>query len=212
MPLPTGLTIGELEKSSMPSAAKSSLRKWWDHNKDNKMTQAKLHAAAAGHGIRAGGEAVLVGGALGAVHALSPTGLDVNKVPVDGVIGAVALVGSIMMAHTEVGADLRNTATTALGILSFRKVHDMTRDMQIKKAGITPGGGAAIPPGIGAPISKIAGEYDPSDPAMGAMGYVSDQGFNKMSHFNGPSRKWGTGFFGADSGAEDPVVKAARYL
>jgi len=195
MAMPTGMTVGELEKT-MPPAQKTALRRWWDANKDSKMTQAKLHVAAAGHGVRAGGEALVVGGALGAVHALSPTGLDVKKVPIDAVGGALALVASIGMAHTEVGADLRNAGTTALGIFAFRKTHDMVREVQIKKAGITPGGGAAIPAGIGPAISKVAGETD----------------FNDMSNFNGPSRRWGSGIIGMDAGAEDPVVAAARYL
>jgi hypothetical protein len=196
MAMPTGMTVGELEKT-MPPAQKTALRRWWDANKDSKMTQAKLHVAAAGHGVRAGGEALFVGGALGAVHALSPTGLDVKKVPVDAIGGALALVASIGMAHTEVGADLRNAGTTALGIYAFRKSHDMVREMQIKKAGITPGGGAAIPAGIGPAISKVAGETD----------------FNDMANFNGSGRRsWGSGIIGMDAGAEDPVVAAARYL
>lgn len=197
MALPTGMTVGELEKSNMPPAQKTALRRWWDANKDSKMTQAKLHVAAAGQGVRAGGEALFVGGALGVVHAMSPTGLDVKKIPLDAVSGALALVASIGMAHTEVGSDLRNAGTTALGIFAFRKTHDMTREIQIKKAGITPGGGAAIPAGIGPAISKVAGETD----------------FNDMSNFNGsPRRSWGYSIVGADAGAEDPVVAAARYL
>jgi hypothetical protein len=197
MALPTGMTVGELEKSNMPPAQKTALRRWWDANKDSKMTQAKLHVAAAGQGVRAGGEALFVGGALGAVHAMSPTGLDVKKVPLDAVGGALAIVASIGMAHTEVGSDLRNAGTTALGIYAFRKTHDMVREVQIKKAGITPGGGAAIPAGIGPAISKVAGETD----------------FNDMSNFNGsPRRSWGSSIVGADAGAEDPVVAAARYL
>ena len=160
------------------------------------MTQAKLHVAAAGHGVRAGGEALFVGGALGVLHAMSPTGLDVKKVPVDAVGGALALVASIGMAHTEVGADLRNAGTTALGIFAFRKTHDMTREIQIKKSGITPGGGAAIPTGLGTKISKMAGETD----------------FNDMSNFNGAGRRRSATINGPDIGAEDPVVAAARYL
>jgi hypothetical protein len=188
MAMPTGLTVGEIEKSNMPADVKSKMRQWWEANKDSKLTQAKLHVAAAGSGIRAGGEALFVGGLLGAAHAASPTGLDIKKVPIDAVGGALAIVASVGMAHTEVGSDLRNAGTTALGVFAFRKTHDMVREVQIKKAGITPGGGAAIPAGIGPAISKIAGEA----PA---------------------SRSWGAGFTaGADAGAEDPVIRAARYL
>ncbi len=186
MSIPTGMTIGELEKSNMPAAAKSSMRRWWDANKDSKMVQAKLHVAAAGQGVRAGGEALFVGGILGVAHAMSPTGLDVKKVPLDAVGGAVAILASVGMAHTEVGSDLRNAGTTALGIFAFRKTHDMTREIQMKKSGITPGGGAALPSGLGQKISKI-----------GAEG----------------GGDWRSGFAGdSDIGAEDPVVKAARYL
>jgi len=191
MSLPGGLTVRELEGSNMPAATKSSLRRWWDENKDSKLVQAKLHVAAAGQGVRAGGEALFVGGLLGAAHAMSPTGLDIKKVPVDAVGGALAIVASIGMAHTEIGSDLRNAGTTALGVFAFRKTHDMTREIQLKKSGVTPGGGAALPKGLGTSMSKIAGEGD-----------LDQSGFNGS----------GTGFFGADAGAEDPVVRAARFL
>jgi hypothetical protein len=185
MATPSGMTIAEL-----PPAQRSQIGKWWDANKASKLAQAKLHIGAAGQAARTGGEALLVGGGLGVMHALSPTGLDVKKVPMDALGGGIALVGSVALAHTEVGSDLRNVAGTALGIFAFRKAHDMTREIQLKKSGATAGGGA-VPAGVGQKISKIAGEGD-----FGAEG----------------RRSWGTGFFGADAGAEDPVVAAARYL
>jgi len=199
MAIPSEMTVSEL-----PPAVRSIARRWFDANKDSAVARAKIHAAAGMSGLRAGGESLVVAGALGAAHALSPTGLDIKKVPVDAAFGAVALLASVGLATTEGGADLRNAGAAALAVFAFRKSHDVVRAIKLKQSGITPGGGAALPAGLGQPMSKIAGEGDYGQP------YTTNHtsfGFNQ-SNFNGPR----TGFFGADVGAEDPIVKAARYL
>jgi hypothetical protein len=102
------------------------------------MARAKLHAAAAGQGLRQGGESLLVGGLLGAASVELKTGLDVKKVPIDAVVGVLGLVGGAAMAHEEFGVDLRNAGASALSVFSYRKTQAF---LAAKKtaAGGTPG-------------------------------------------------------------------------
>src|SRR3990172_9167545 len=125
--LPTSLTFKELSESGMPAAQKSAIRRWYESvsGGSSAMARAKLHAAAAGQGIRQGGEALLVGGLLGAAHVELKTGLDVRKVPVDAVVGVLGLLGGAAMAHEEFGVDLRNAGAAGLAVFSFRKTHDL---------------------------------------------------------------------------------------
>ena len=117
--VPSNLTVKELEDSGAPGM--SAIRRWYESAKGgaSAMARAKQHAAAAGQGLRQGGESLLVGGALGALHAAK--GLDIKKVPIDAVVGVVGLIGGAAMAHEEFGVDLRNAGATGLGIFAFRK-------------------------------------------------------------------------------------------
>lgn len=103
----------------------NALQKWFDHVKSGSsaMTRAKQHAVATGEGLRQGGEALLVGGILGAIHV--EKGLDHNKVPVDAAGGVALLVASVALAHEPMGVDLRNAGSTALGIYGFRKTYEL---------------------------------------------------------------------------------------
>jgi hypothetical protein len=91
------------------------------------MSRAKHHLSAGGEALRAGGEAGIVGGALGAMHAMLPTGLDLDMggpmpVPLDGAVAAAGLIGSAIAGPGDgFGTDLRNAGTVGLGILTFRK-------------------------------------------------------------------------------------------
>src|SRR5262245_58249567 len=95
--LPSNLTVKELAESGAPSGQMSALKRWYESVKggSSAVARAKLHASAAGHGLRQGGEALLVGGALAALHAKK--GLDIKKVPVDAVAGLIGLVGGAAM-------------------------------------------------------------------------------------------------------------------
>lgn len=200
MSVPSTITFDSLASSNMPPAAKSSIRRWYESSQGpgggNPIALAKLHAKSAGEGLRAGGESLLIGGALGAFHAKSATGLDVKKVPIDAVVGAMGLVAGTMLAQEEVGKDLQNAGAAALAVYAFRKTNDLVVGAMIKAAGLTPGGGATIPAGMKT-ITKID--------ATGAA-------------IHGDGRSWGTGFGAGHSGpgssdmGEDPIVRAARAL
>jgi hypothetical protein len=139
--LPGSLTVHELSESGMPEAQKSAIRRWYENAKggSSAMARAKLHAAAAGEGLRQGGESLLVGGMLGAAHVQLKTGLDVKKVPIDAVVGVLGLLGGAAMAHEQYGSDLRNAGAAGLAVFSFRKTYALLAEKK-KKAGGTPGG------------------------------------------------------------------------
>ena len=113
------------------------------------MARAKLHAVAGAEALRAGGEAAVVGGALGVASVALPNGLDVvvsqnnNKVPklpIDGAIGAALLVGSVIAAGEAHGVshDLRNAGAAAFAIFSFRK-SEQYMSKQYRMQGKVPG-------------------------------------------------------------------------
>lgn len=134
-----------IESSNMPSRHKSALRKWFDDAKGG-MSLSRVgsrHISAAGSGIRQGGEAIMVGGALGLAHAQLPTGLDVKigkaKLPMDGVAGVLGMVAGIGMAHEEYGTDLRNAASSCLSVFTFRQGYRFLAQYKTKNGG-KPGG------------------------------------------------------------------------
>lgn len=136
--IPSNLTVKELEDSGAPGV--SAIKKWYDSAKGagNAIARAKMHAAAAGQGMRQGGESLLVGGLLGAASVHLKTGLDVKKVPLDAVVGALGIVGGAAMAHEEFGVDLRNTGAAALSVFAYRKTQAYLAE-KAKAAGKTPG-------------------------------------------------------------------------
>lgn len=143
---------------------------------------ARTQATAAGENLRAGGEALLVGGLLGIVHNVSPTGLDIKKVPVDGLVGGLSLALGIALAHKEGGRDLSNAGIVSLGIMSFRKGHDLVATIRGKK-------NASGKPSL---ISKTGSAFGADEPP--SRGWRS----NIMASM------------GAES--EDPVVSLSRKL
>lgn len=100
--------------------------------------RAKLHAAAAGKGLRQGGESLLVGGLLGAASVALPTGLDVKKVPIDAVVAGVGILGGVALAHEEFGVDLGNAGSAAAAVFSYRKTQDFMA-AKARAAGKKPG-------------------------------------------------------------------------
>ncbi len=200
MSVPTGITYDSLAKSGLPSPVKSQVRQWYERTLANggdsyesKIALAKLHARAAGEGIRAGGEALLVGGVLGAAHAHLRGGLDVRKVPIDAVAGVLGIVAGTFAAQEEVGKDLANAGAAALAVFSFRKTQDLVAEIKLKQSGITPGGGASTGQ---IKISKAQfageGEFGAEAPRRGILGTM----MGKV----------------ANSFGEDPIVTAARGL
>jgi hypothetical protein len=116
--------------------SKSAIRKWYEQMvpSSRHMERAKHHLTVTGEAIRGGGEGLIIGAALGAVHASLPTGLDIKVpmgtgkaalLPADAVLAALALVGSAAMGPNDaVGTDLRNSGIAAASVFSFRKTAD----------------------------------------------------------------------------------------
>jgi hypothetical protein len=142
---------------------------------------------AAGQGLRAGGESLLVGGALGAAHAHLKGGLDFKGVPIDAVAGIAGLIGGTLGADEEIGRDLANAGAAALAVFAFRKVHDLTAEVKLKQSGATAGGGAAT-----GQIRISKAQFG----AEGRSGILGRGRANANASFNG----------------EDPIVAAARGL
>jgi len=120
----------------MPVEQRSAIRKWYESNLangHNPVAMAKFHLREAGAGLRSGGESLLVGGMLGAAHAYLPGGLAYKKVPVDGVVGAIALALGVLGAHHEGAKDIANAGATCLGVMAFRKTHDVI--CELRKSG-----------------------------------------------------------------------------
>ena len=191
--VPSTITFDSLANSGMPPAQKSAIRRWYESSQGpgggSKLALAKLHAKSAGEGLRAGGESLLVGGLLGAIHAKNATGLDVRKVPVDAVGGVLGLVAGTLLAQEEVGKDLQNAGSAALAVYAFRKTNDLVVEAMIKATGITPGGGAALPANL-----KTITKIDSTGAALhGDFG----------AGYSGP---------GSSDMGEDPIVRAARAL
>ncbi len=204
--VPDGATLNAMEKAGAPKREVSALKAWYDRTlvngsgEQSRMAVAKLHVAAAGEALRAGGEGVLTGGILGAVHAKLPGGLDakigtganVHQVPIDAIVGVAGLAGAVFGASTPGGKDLQNVGATALGIFTFRKVNDLTVLAAAKAAGA----------------------------ALDANGRPVNQAFHLIGHpqFSGERSTfgWAPGSArprGASHGAdwgEDPIAAAAR--
>lgn len=136
--IPSNLTIKELEESGAPGV--SAIKRWFDSAKgaSNAVARAKLHAAAAGNGLRQGGESLLMGGLLGAASVHLKTGLDVKKVPLDGAVGVLGLVGGAALAHEEFGKDLANAGAAGLTVFAYRKTQAFLAE-KARAAGKTPG-------------------------------------------------------------------------
>lgn len=139
--LPKSLTVHELSEAGMPATQQSAIRRWYESVKggSNAMARAKLHAAAAGEGLRQGGESLLVGGMLGAIDTELKNGLDIKgKVPVDAVVGVAGLLAGAAMAHTNYGVDLRNAGAAGLAVFGYRKTRQLLSEKK-RQAGKTPG-------------------------------------------------------------------------
>jgi hypothetical protein len=157
------MTVSELQASGAPGM--SSIRRWYESVRggSSAMARAKLHAKAAGDGLRSGGESLLVGGALAALHV--EKGLDYKKVPLDAVIGGLGLLGGAAMAHEEFGKDLGNAGSAALAIFSFRKTFEFLAERKKKEGGAVAGGLKG---------ASIAGEsdYGAEDPVIAAARFL----------------------------------------
>lgn len=151
-----------VESSNMDHSTKSTMRKWLDSMRSGVSitTRAKSHVAAAGQGVRLGGEAMLMGGLLGIAHCEMKNGLDIKgKTPIDLITGLAGLAGGVVFAHEEFGRDLTNAGGVALGVFMFRHAYGITAS-RAKKAGKRVGGTFAGDLDDASDASSMAGEFD----------------------------------------------------
>lgn len=123
------IVFDSIAQSNIPAQAKKSIIRSW-YERASGVGSAALQHRAVGHAregfqaFRAAGEAGMTGGVLGLVDA--EYGLDQGKdknIPVDGVLAVVGYGASIIMAHdpTGISTDMRNVASDALSVLTYRK-------------------------------------------------------------------------------------------
>lgn len=113
--------------------------------------------------FRKGTEALGTGAALALVHVETEGGLDKFGIPVDGVGGAIALIGSAFFPNSEVSPDARDIGADALTVWSFRKTTDLLVEKRISN-------GKAVPRHL-SPANRIEGENSGSageDPIVNA--------------------------------------------
>jgi hypothetical protein len=151
------MMLSHIEHSNIPHTEKSAIRRWYDKvHSGGHLARAKKHVAAGGNTIRQGGEALMVGGILGAVSAKLPNGLDANvrgkSVPIDAIVAVAGLGLGVVAAHEEFGQDLTNAGATAMAIFAFRKTEKLVKDKLAQK-------GAAPAKQLAAKVGKVAGEY-----------------------------------------------------
>jgi hypothetical protein len=101
--------------------------------------------------VRQGAGSLATGAFLGIANAELPHGLDsigTHKLPIDGVGGAIALLGgAALAAHGTgfgLGNDIRNAGATALGIYGFRKGHDFHAERKLRIGRRAPGGARPV--------------------------------------------------------------------
>lgn len=165
------MVFNHILRSNIPKEEKSTIRRWFDSLTGGKATEVIERygldkpaetTVTAGEVVIAGSEALGVGGALGAMHALMKDGLDQKipftntRVPVDGALGGMGYLGAVFSPVAK--EHLKNIGTSATAVYGFRKFHDM---LAAKRS-----------------ISKIEGEETPTtsdkledeEPAPGDIG------------------------------------------
>lgn len=109
--------------SNISRSGKSSLMKFYEGFRDGAVVVSPSGLVKnAGTVIRQGGESMLVGGTLGALHGMHPKGLDaVQDIPGDAVIAGVALAAAAVTPNASYNDELRNVGAAAIAVFSFRK-------------------------------------------------------------------------------------------
>jgi hypothetical protein len=163
------LMFQSIARSNLPQAEKKSLiRNAFESVTGtpytlSKAERFKAHAIGLGEAARGGAEALFFGGLFGLIQVHAPGGLDYkmnqqqkHAVPIDFGVAVLSLAGSVAIAHTSFGTDLRNLGMSGLNIFGYRKMIDLA--VARKNAA-----GQATPPHLtpGAPAgAAVAGERD----------------------------------------------------
>ena len=137
---------------------------------------ARKHAKVTGAVFRGTGEGAVVGAVMGIVNASRQNGLDVqigtskHAAPIDGLAALATGVIAIASAQEDYAQDFVNTAIACSALFTFRKVSDAVTEMNIRKSGATPGGGARVP----GKISKASFGAESDGWATGSSGAIDE--------------------------------------
>ena len=207
MTIPTTMTLDTLIQTGVVKD-RSGIERAFDRLK-NSGNQAEFHALEAVKGMRQVGESGVAGAILGGLHASLKNGLDYalpgdkargTKIPLDGAAMALTFVAGVFAAAEPhgVGKTLMNASAACSAVFMFRQTNDLMTKLNIKKSGITPGGGAALPNANAAAIQPGV---------ISKASFAGDGGYGSGFHSGivGMSRS-------ASHHGEDPIVCAARDL
>ena len=162
---------------------KSALRTWYEKMLgETPLARTKSHVAHGMHAVRASGESLVIGGALGLLDCKLKSGLDVpvytdksgkaHTAPLDGAIAAIGAIAGTAMANEEYGKDLINVGAGAAAIFAYRKSRDfMAAKMRAANQNVgyqqTPAFGASIGAAPAPAASSTAhGESPKVDPII----------------------------------------------
>jgi len=125
----TATTLAKVESSNLPAAQKSSIRRLYERVRHGGMAHAygtvKSVAGAGVRAVKVGGEGLVTGGAIaGLEHAQGMSWVPnaLKKVPVAPVVGAVGLLGSVVLHAEEFSGDMATVGAVGLGIYARDQV------------------------------------------------------------------------------------------
>ena len=159
--------MDSVRRSNLPNHEKSSIQRFYDNltkrasglstSVGEKLGMARHSISAGSQAVRRGGEALLVGGALGALDAQlgkgDPTksGLDVNinvgsgyNLPIDAAVGVAGFLASMAPSLAKAEDDLQTVGVIGVASWSQR----MTKGWVAARQGAAPAGGGSAPAGV----------------------------------------------------------------
>lgn len=122
--MPDDLALQEIARSNIPDTKKTAIMRFYERMGGG--VGIKKHVGETAQGIRQGGESLIMGGLLGVIEAEHGS-LDVQvqgkTVSIDGLLFALGIGGSIVMANDPTGlsSDIRNLASASGAIFAYRK-------------------------------------------------------------------------------------------
>ena len=118
----TATTLAKVEASNLPAAQKSSIRRLYERVRGGGTRMYGQVKSVAGAGVRAvkvGGEGLVTGGAIAGLEHVQNSSWVPNalkNVPVAPVVGAVGLLGSVVLHAEEFSGDMATVGAVGLGI------------------------------------------------------------------------------------------------
>ena len=122
--MPDIVTVTPVSLPAVSSHRRSNIWSWWESiNKASQApSQVSNHVREGVHVFRSAFEALGTGGILGMLHA-EKGDLDIQGIPIDGLLAGLGYFGSIYFVNDPYGIslDMRNIASNSLSVLSYRK-------------------------------------------------------------------------------------------